>query len=118
MALSHDFVEEMKLVLLKEKESLESQLLRFAKPKEGAGGYETKFEDIGPDADENASEVEMYADNIALEDNLEQQLGKVVAALERIEKGTYGMCLRSGKEIGEDRLRAFPAAETALGIDA
>lgn len=114
MALSDAFVAEMKVLLTAEKEKLEQQLSRFAAPTEVPGEYETKFEDIGPDADENASEVEMYADNIALEDNLEQQLAQVNAALARIEGGTYGICVKTGKEISEDRLRAYPAAETAL----
>ncbi len=114
MALSDEFVAEMKALLIVEKEKLEAQLSRFANPTEVSGNYETKFEDIGPDADENASEVEMYADNIALEDNLEQQLEQVNAALARIEKGAYGICVKTGKEITEDRLRAYPAAETAL----
>lgn len=114
MAHSDAFVAEMKALLIAEKEKLEGQLSRFAAPSDVSGNYETKFEDIGPDSDENASEVEMYADNIALEDNLEKQLGEVNAALARIEQGTYGICVNTGKEISEDRLRAYPAAETAL----
>jgi RNA polymerase-binding transcription factor DksA len=115
MALSAEFIEEMKAKLLDEKKRLEASLGRFAKPGEAAGDYETRFEDIGPDADENATEVEMYADNIALEDNLEGQLAKVDAALARIAAGTYGVCVSTGAEIPEGRLRAFPSADTVVG---
>jgi len=114
MALSTEFLEEMKVKLLDEKARLEASLGRFAKPGEVAGDYETKFEDIGPDADENATEVEMYADNIALEDNLEGQLDEVSAALVRMEAGTYGTCKVCGKDIPEGRLRAFPAADDCM----
>lgn len=107
-------MEEMKSRLFDEKNRLESSLGRFAKKTEVSGDYETTFEDIGPDADENASEVEMYADNIALEDNLEGQLDEVSAALARMEAGTYGACRVCGKDIEEGRLRAFPAADDCM----
>jgi RNA polymerase-binding transcription factor DksA len=114
MALNTEFLEEMRTKLLEEKGGLESSLNRFAKPTEVAGDYKTTFEDIGPDADENASEVEMYADNIALEDNLEGQLAEVDAALARMEAGTYGVCRVCGKDIEDGRLRAFPAADDCM----
>jgi hypothetical protein len=38
------------------------------------------------------------------------ELGEVDAALERIEAGTYGFCLRCGKPMDRARLRLFPAA--------
>lgn len=114
MALGTEFIEEMKAKLLDEKQQFESSLGRFAKKTEVPGDYEATFEDIGPDADENASEVEMYADNIALEDNLEGQLAEVDAALARMEVGTYGACRVCGKDIEEGRLRAFPAADDCM----
>ena len=114
MALSTEFLEEMKAKLLDEKAQLESSLGRFAKPTEVPGDYQTTFENIGPDAEENATEVEMYADNIALEDNLEGQLAEVDGALARAEAGSYGVCKVCGKEIEEGRLRAFPAADDCM----
>ena len=38
----------------------------------------------------------------------EKYLKQVIAALERIEKGTYGVCRVTGKEIGHERLEAVP----------
>ena len=35
-------------------------------------------------------------------------------ALERIEKGTYGLCLECGKPIPQARLEAIPEAELCL----
>jgi RNA polymerase-binding transcription factor DksA len=48
----------------------------------------------------------------AISRQLEVQLVEVEAALERIEKGTYGICEISGTQIEEDRLDANPAART------
>lgn len=41
-------------------------------------------------------------------------LQKIDAALKRIEDGTYGFCLGTGKPIGQARLKAIPYAEYCL----
>ncbi|MFF1878563.1 TraR/DksA family transcriptional regulator [Leifsonia sp. NPDC058230] len=38
----------------------------------------------------------------------------VDAALERVANGTYGVCMRCGRPIGTDRLRARPTAELCI----
>lgn len=40
----------------------------------------------------------------------EERLMRVESALSRINKGTYGLCSRCRKPIGEARLEAFPDA--------
>lgn len=114
MAFDSKDLEELKENLLADKKRLEEELSRIAKPTGAEGEYETKFEDIGTDEDENASEVEQYSDNLALEDTLEKQLKEVNDALKRMEKGNYGICENCNEEINIDRLRAYPAARTCL----
>lgn len=41
-------------------------------------------------------------------------LQKINAALKRIEDGTYGFCLATGKSISQARLKAIPYAEYCL----
>lgn len=41
-------------------------------------------------------------------------LQKINAALKRIEDGTYGLCLATGKPISQARLKAIPYAEYCL----
>lgn len=113
MPLEKAFIEEMRGRLEEEKVRLEADLSRLGK-KVGEGDYETSFRDMGSDEDENASEVEQYIDDKALEDNLENQLRDVSDALGRIAAGTYGICEKTGSEISPERLRAYPAARTAL----
>jgi DnaK suppressor protein len=113
MELTKEIIEELKGKLLEEKKSLESELGKFAKSV-GPDEYETKMGDMGPDEDENASEVEEYTDNLALENTLEKRLTEVNTALERIEKGTYGICEKCNKPIGVERLRAYPSARTCV----
>lgn len=114
MTLEQNKLTELKEKLLLQKQQLESELSRIAKPTEAEGDYTTKFNDIGPDEDENASEVEEYTDNLALENTLEKQLHEVLAALEKMENGTYGTCENCGKEISIERLEAYPAAKTCI----
>ncbi|WP_164667834.1 TraR/DksA family transcriptional regulator [Virgibacillus doumboii] len=49
------------------------------------------------------------------ENNLnEQQLHEVNEALKRMEKGTYGICVDTGKEIPLERLKAVPYAKRTV----
>lgn len=43
--------------------------------------------------------------------NLAQMRARIMNALERMDEGTYGKCMRCGKDIPIDRLRAIPYAE-------
>ncbi len=44
----------------------------------------------------------------SLEEHSTTVLRDIDAALQRIEDGTYGVCARCGKPIGEERLEAMP----------
>jgi len=115
MALEKKVIEELKTLLLKEKEDLESNLSRIARPVDKKeGDYETTFEEIGTDKDDNATEVDQYTGNISVETSLEKQLQDVLSALEKIKKGTYGICEKCQKEIDIERLRVNPSAKTCI----
>ncbi len=58
--------------------------------------------------------IEGYEDNTAILKDLEIQYGAVLAALARIEGGTYGTCSVDGVAIDEARLEANPAASTCV----
>lgn len=73
--------------------------------KDPAGNW--SYEDLG---------VEGEFDDVldALGDRSRKELLDVWNALQRIEKGTYGTCVECGRKIGDDRLKALPAAEFCL----
>src|SRR3954466_12599634 len=50
----------------------------------------------------------------SLEDNAEHLLGRIDAALGRIEAGSYGKCGRCGEPISEERLEALPYATKCI----
>src|ERR1700747_2974167 len=42
------------------------------------------------------------------------QVADIDAAIGRLDDGTYGICVRCGRPVGEDRLAARPAAATCV----
>lgn len=108
-----EFIEEMKTVLEEEKTKLETTLSKIAK-KNKIGRSDADFPDYGDDEDENAMEVSDYDSNLNLEHELEKSLRDVLAALERIKNGTYGIDKYTNEPIAENRLRARPTSTTSV----
>ncbi|MFZ1987698.1 MAG: TraR/DksA C4-type zinc finger protein [Minisyncoccia bacterium] len=101
--------------LEEEKNTLEAELTSIGRRNpSNPNDWEPLPQETGQEADpvDAADLIEGYEDNTAILKDLEIRYNEVLAALERIEKGTYGMCEISGEEIEEDRLNADPAART------
>jgi RNA polymerase-binding transcription factor DksA len=47
--------------------------------------------------------------NVSLLEQVDDELLEVEAAVQRLERGTYGTCQACGRPIGEERLEAMPA---------
>jgi DnaK suppressor protein len=59
--------------------------------------------------------ADLLADiNIKTIEQQGREIAAIEAALLRIRQGTYGVCQQCGVEIGEQRLRANPAAERCI----
>ena len=63
---------------------------------------------------DSASETYLRELDGGLEENAEHLLTEIQAALERIEEGTYGLCVTCGKPIAPERLEAVPYAARCL----
>jgi len=57
--------------------------------------------------------IERFTD-VAIHDQLVQQLAAVEAALGRVAEGTYGVCAVCGRVIAAERLEAIPWAATCV----
>lgn len=57
-----------------------------------------------------ASQVFEQQRDLALRDRAVQHLAQVDAAIERLHAGTYGRCIRCGRDIPVGRLEALPWA--------
>jgi len=109
------FIQEMESKLLEEKQRLVKELAEFAtqNPK-NVEDYDAKFPNMGDKEDENAEEVDTYSTNLTLERTLESNLRDVEKAMDRIQKGNYGICKYCSKEIDEKRLHARPASSSCV----
>lgn len=108
---------ELKAALLDKRVKITAQLEVIAgKSKDLKGDFDTKFEQVGDRPEENASEVEMYEDNLGIEHTLEKDLAAINEALKNIENGSYGICANCGQPqtIDIKRLKAFPEAKTCI----
>lgn len=106
--------ESFKNRLLEEKKTLEEELRGIGQQNpSSAGGWEANAGNMEIDtADENevADKFEELEDNAGIVTQLEKQLNEIDSALERIDKGTYGLCETCGKPIEKERLEANPSA--------
>src|SRR3989344_2233340 len=71
---------------------------------------ETETDEATPMADPNeaADAQEDFTTNRGINDQLEVRYNEIRHALEKIERGTYGVCESCGAQIEEDRLEANP----------
>ena len=81
---------------------------------EDDGERKVKFPEYGDKSDENAQEIGGYTTNLATDKVLESTLRDIDSALERIEKGTYGICKYCGEPIAKKRMIARPVASACI----
>ncbi len=109
--------ESYKQRLTEEKATLEAELSTVGRRNpSNPSDWEARPSETGQEADPNdqADLMESYSENNAILTDLEIRYASVLAALTRIEDGSYGVCTVSGKPIEEARLNADPAAATCV----
>lgn len=114
-------IEKLKNKLLNTRQELNDALKTFAaKDPQLKGDWDTKYpnfrgkQDPNVDLEEEASEVEAYMTRLPIEHSYELRVQAINNALDRIEKGTYGLCVKCGKQIPSKRLEAYPEADKCL----
>lgn len=114
--MKKELVEELKEKLEEQKKSIKKELESFAVEDPNLKhNWDAKYpsrEDS--DKDEAADDAQEYDNALSLEYSLELKLKDVNMALEKIEKGNYGICEKCGKEIEEERLKAVPEAKFCI----
>lgn len=75
------------------------------------GSFEVSLDEGFADAAQTTSE---RAQVLSIVDGLRQRLEDIDSALDRVEKGTYGRCVRCGNEISPERLEAVPTAALCI----
>jgi RNA polymerase-binding protein DksA len=102
------------------RQELESELEQLRAAREGVnheGSLTEETGDLSTGADEladNATETYMRELDEGLGENADHLIGAIEAALDRIESGTYGICVVCGKPIAAERLEAVPYATLCI----
>ncbi len=110
-------IEHFKERLTSEKQTLEAELATVGRRNpSNPADWEPIPQEVGQESDPNdqADLMEGLGENAAILTDLENRYNDVLAALARIEDGTYGVCIVSGEQIEEERLEAEPAAKTCI----
>jgi RNA polymerase-binding transcription factor DksA len=112
--LSEEEQEELRAMLSAEKDSLEEELAEHGKKVgEDWQGTAAGFGAEEPDPIDAADALEELVINVPLVEELEKRYKEIVAAIKRMEDGSYGLTA-GGEPIDIERLRANPAAQTNI----
>jgi RNA polymerase-binding protein DksA len=101
MDQSQQEVEQIRARLLQHKAELQKRVTSI---------HEHARDPLEQDSAEQAAQLGNVAVVAALESEAVQQIAEIDAALQRLEAGTYGVCVTCGEPIGEGRLKVRPAA--------
>jgi DnaK suppressor protein len=67
-----------------------------------------------PDRADLAMDYSYRSRRLSLLENLEHQFKEVVAAVNRLEEGVYGVCTNCGRQIQRGRLESVPYASLCI----
>jgi RNA polymerase-binding protein DksA len=107
--LSSDAVQAAEKHLRQDLQAVEKELADLGATSDG--GVKVLLDEGFADAAQTTSE---RAQVLSLVDGLRQRLDDLLAALQRIENGTYGRCVGCGRDIAPERLEAIPAAPLCI----
>lgn len=109
--MDKQFLEKQKLHLLADKEKIIGQLnqLKSADP---FTDPDHATDNASPDTDAREEMGHLAVE--AASDDIAKRLALINAALKRIEKGTYGICVKTGKKIPKARLLLVPEADSIV----
>jgi len=95
-------IEKVKKKLFQRKVELEKDLAEISS--ESVGGDQVK------DQGDQALSLTMEALQVSFQDAEYKEYKRIIRALEKIQEGTYGVCVDCGQSIAEKRLQSYPDA--------
>ncbi|MCK4744441.1 TraR/DksA C4-type zinc finger protein [Candidatus Parcubacteria bacterium] len=108
-------LEEIKKSLEARRDKIKAELDKFTKEdKHEHEKHKAIFPEFGDKNDENAIEIATFTDNISIGKSLEYILRDIEDALQRIEKGTYGICKYCHQPILQERLKIRPVSSACI----
>lgn len=113
--MSHDFGETMEQA--KARKLLEAERLRvehLLSEMDREGGDDRAAADQDGDMFDSAEPLTKEGTDDSIRAGLQERLLAIGRAERRLEEGTYGLSMRSGQPIPDDRLESDPAAELTV----
>jgi DnaK suppressor protein len=117
MKIPQEDLEELRVTLETERETLEDDLASHGRIQNETGEWEGAsigFEGEESDPNDVADQIEELATNVPLVKELEERHTDVTDALEKMDEGVYGLCEECDEPIDLARLKANPAARTCI----
>lgn len=105
------FLSSIEQSLIEEKKKIADELAKLTPPRQAGEGA---FPEYGDEEEDNAREIADFTANKPLELTLEKSLRDIDKSLERLKKGTYGICKYCEKPIDEKRLLARPTSSACV----
>ena len=107
----------------KQREQLEAERIRLTDELEqlhtsGSSSEERREGSPFGKREEEATETLELEKRLTLENRLRQEIASIEHALDKFEKGTYGLCDSCGKPIAPERLEALPQAARCVNCKA
>jgi RNA polymerase-binding protein DksA len=107
----------------KQREQLESECKRLTEElaqlqKSASSSEERREGSPFGKREEEATETLELEKRLALENRIRQELAGIEHALDKFEKGTYGLCDNCGQPIDPARLEALPQASLCMNCKA
>jgi len=117
--MDQSFLSTIKTSLLAREQKLQQELEDLTgQHAERGAEYRLTPPDYGSDEDDNSAEVATFTTDLSVKEVLESSLRDVRGALNRLDKGTYGVCKYCGRPIDERRLIARPASSSCVNCKA
>ena len=96
------------------KRRLEQEKSVLLQRRKNAGTYEPTDQEMSQHPADNAMDLTEQTMELTLDGERDYELRLVEAALQRIEQGTYGICVVGGEQIPYKRLEVLPTADTCV----
>jgi RNA polymerase-binding protein DksA len=96
---------DLRAILLQKKEELGARLSRITS---------NVRRGLDDDSEERATQLEDSEVVDALGNEAREEIEKISAALQRMDSGAYGLCVKCGEPVGDSRIRAYPYADECI----
>jgi RNA polymerase-binding transcription factor DksA len=115
--IQEEQLNDLRDMLEAERTTIEEELAIYGRKQDTTGLWEGVAKGSnGEEADQTdiADNIDELATNVSLVNEFETRHREIIAALEHIEEGTYGICSVCKIPIPIERLEANPAAHTCI----